>query len=220
MIVAEQKPLEEILSAVAPYEKLLIAACGACVTVCLSGGEAEAKNLAEKLSLSGKSCEVRAPERQCDPEFLEALDEEISAADAVVSMACGAGVQFLAERRPRTPVLPGLNTSFIGVNRGLGYWTEMCRGCGNCVLEKTGGVCPIARCSKSHFNGPCGGSRAGKCETNPDIDCAWQLIFDRLTGLGQAACLYETLPPRDWSTDRDGGPRSMKRSDIRAEAGT
>ncbi len=150
-------------------------------------------------------------------EFLEPLDEMVREADAVLSLACGAGVQFLAERYPDKPILPGLNTNFIGVNRDVGYWTEMCQGCGNCVLEKTGGICPVARCSKSHFNGPCGGSSGGKCEIDPSVDCAWQSINNRVKALGQLERLMEVLPPRDWSTSRDGGPRKLFRPDVSVE---
>jgi ferredoxin len=218
MIIASQKPLDEIKETLKAYDKILIAACGTCVTVCLSGGEKEAKELKELLGLDGdKEYRVVTPERQCDSEFLEEFDEDVKWADAVLSLACGVGVQYMAERYEGKPVIPGLNTSFMGTNRDAGYWTEMCQGCGNCVLEKTGGICPVARCSKSHFNGPCGGSANGKCEVDPSIDCAWQLIYDRLKRLGQLDRLYETIPPRDWSTSRDGGPRKIRRPDVAIE---
>jgi len=218
MIIASQKPIEEIKGTLQSYRKVLIAACGTCVTVCLSGGEKEAKELVGLLSLSdGQEFRVVTPERQCDAEFLAEFSEDIKWADAVLSLACGVGVQYMAERHIGKPVIPGLNTSFMGANRDAGYWTEMCQGCGNCVLEKTGGVCPVARCSKSHFNGPCGGSANGKCEINPSIDCAWQLIYDRLKSLNQLDRLYETIPPRDWSTSRDGGPRNIRRPDVAME---
>ena len=218
MIIASQKPIEEIRETIKPYKKVLIAACGTCVTVCLAGGEKEAKELAELLSLSGdQEFRVVTPKRQCDSEFLEEFDKDIAWADAGLSLACGVGVQYLAERCTRKPIIPGLNTAFMGANRDAGYWTEMCQGCGNCVLEKTGGVCPVARCSKSHFNGPCGGSSKGKCEVNDSIDCAWQLIYDRLKSLNQMERLFETIPPRDWSTSRDGGPRKIRRPDVAIE---
>ena len=218
MIIASQKPIDEIRDTLKSYKKILVAACGTCVTVCLSGGEKEAKELSELLSLSGdQEFRVVCPERQCDTEFLVDYDEDVAWADVVLSLACGVGVQFMAERYNGKPVIPGLNTTFMGANRDAGYWTEMCQGCGNCVLEKTGGVCPVARCSKSHFNGPCGGSSNGKCEVDPSIDCAWQLIYDRLKSLGQLDRLYETIPPRDWSTSRDGGPRSLVRPDVALE---
>lgn len=218
MIIASQKPIEEIRETIKPYKKVLIAACGTCVTVCLAGGEKEAKELAELLSLSeDQEFRVVTPKRQCDSEFLEEFDKDVAWADAGLSLACGVGVQYLAERCTGKPIIPGLNTAFMGANRDAGYWTEMCQGCGNCVLEKTGGVCPVARCSKSHFNGPCGGSSKGKCEVNDSIDCAWQLIYDRLKSLNQMERLFETIPPRDWSTSRDGGPRKLRRPDVDME---
>jgi len=221
MIVAELKPIEEVISTLEKYKKILIASCGTCVTVCMAGGEKEARDLASlfKLTPALDDADIRVVnlQRQCDKEFLEAADEDVAWADAVLSMGCGAGVQFMAERYAGKPVIPALNTRFIGVNRDVGYWTEVCQGCGDCVLEKTGGVCPVARCSKSNFNGPCGGSSGGKCEINPDIDCAWQLIYDRLKSLDQLDRLYETIPPRDWSLSRDGGPRRIIRKDVSLE---
>ena len=221
MIVAGQKPIEEIREMLEPYKNVLVAACGTCVTVCLTGGEKEAKDIAELLGIEGSAAyRVVCPERQCDTEFLEEIDEEVKRSDAVLSLGCGVGVQFMGERYEQygIPILPGLNTTFMGANRDAGYQTEMCQGCGNCVLEKTGGVCPVARCSKSHFNGPCGGSQDGKCEVDSEIDCAWQLIYTRLKALNMLDRLYETIPPRNWSTSRDGGPRSMRRPDVHVEA--
>jgi len=169
-----------------------------------------------KIESSGHTTEINVttPFRQCDMEFLDSASVELEDVDCILSMACGAGVQFMAEKFPDKVVLPGLNTTFIGVNRDLGYWTEMCQGCGNCVLEKTGGVCPVARCSKSIFNGPCGGSAGGKCEIDDEIDCAWQLIYDRMKRINQLDKLLELEDARDWSTSRDGGPRSMRRDDV------
>jgi len=147
-------------------------------------------------------------------EFLDSHEAELEEADCILSMACGAGVQFMAEKFPDKAVVPGLNTMFIGVNRELGYWTEMCQGCGNCVLEKTGGICPVARCSKSHFNGPCGGSGDGKCEIDKEIECGWQLIYERMKRINQLDKLTELEDVRDWSTSRDGGPRTLRREDV------
>ncbi len=221
MIVAELKPLEEIAASARPYQNLVVAGCGGCVTVCLSGGEKEAQRLAGLLRLAAQSegsaqqFQVLDAVRQCDSELIEEGDELFRTADAILSLACGAGVQFLAEKYPDTPILPAVNTSFLGVNRDLGYWTEMCQGCGNCLLEKTGGICPVARCAKSHFNGPCGGSQSGVCEVGGgSTDCAWQLIYERLRRLGQLEKLLEITELRDWSCSRDGGVRVMRRDDV------
>jgi len=220
MIIAEQKDIAEIIRSIEPFNNVAVAGCGGCVTVCLSGGEKEAGCIADILRLSVKdsgrdvNINVATPSRQCDMEFLDNTETEFENADCILSMACGAGVQFMAEKFPDKVVVPGLNTSFIGVNRDLGYWTEMCQGCGNCVLEKTGGVCPVARCSKSHFNGPCGGSGDGKCEIDKQVECGWQLIYERMKRIGRLEKLTELEEVRDWSTSRDGGPRTLRREDV------
>lgn len=220
MIIAEQKPLEEILKTIEGFSDIAVAACGTCVTVCMAGGEKEALKLASTIELerekSGKPVKVRVitPKRQCDMEFLDDVEENFEGADVVLSLGCGAGVQFMAEKFRGRLVLPGVNTKFIGVTRDVGVWTEMCQGCGDCILEKTGGVCPVARCSKSNFNGPCGGSASGKCEINPDTDCGWQLIYDRLKELNRLDRLYEIIEPKDWRSSRDGGPRKLEKKEV------
>ena len=221
MIVAEQKPFKEINEAVKEYKKVLILGCGTCVTVCMAGGEKEVGVLASTLRLANKEnnveMEVREAtiERQCDKEFFDEVKDKIEWADAVLSMACGVGVQFCSEVFEGKRVLPALNTKFYGTNEQQGIWSERCAGCGECVLEKFGGVCPIARCSKSLLNGPCGGSQDGKCEIDPDnLDCAWQLIFDRMKALNILDRLEENQPVKDWSTGRDGGPGKIVREDM------
>lgn len=220
MIIAEQKPFEEITKWLDGYKKVLIAGCGTCVTVCMAGGETEALNLASLLELAGKKnnsnleITVVTPKRQCDREFLDEIAAAVDKSEVVLSMACGAGIQFMAEKFSSKLVLPAVNTKFIGVTREIGIWTEMCQGCGECVLEKTGGICPVTRCSKSLFNGPCGGSSGGKCEINSDTDCGWQLIYNKLKELGRLDKLNEIIEPKDWSNSRDGGPRKIVREDV------
>jgi hypothetical protein len=157
-----------------------------------------------------------AIERHCEPEFFEPLMEEVKTYDLVLSTACGVGVNFLSERIGEIPVYPGINTSFYGAVPEAGVFTEMCAGCGNCILHLTGGICPIARCSKTLMNGPCGGTNNGKCEVSKDIDCAWFLIVERMKKLGTLEKLFEVQPPRNWATSRDGGPRRVSLEHIRA----
>jgi len=221
MIVAESKPFEDILKATLPYRKILLVGCKGCVTVCCAGGEKEVGILASALRMARKKdnnpLEIKeiTLERQCDPEYVQRLRPFVGEYEAIFSMACGAGVQFLAEHFLDKPVFPCLNTKFIGVTLQQGEWSERCAACGNCILDKTGGICPIARCSKSLLNGPCGGSKNGKCEINPDVDCGWQLIYDRLKALGQLDKLEEIIEIKDWSTSRDGGPRKVIREDLK-----
>ncbi len=221
MIIAEGKPIKEILAMIAPYDRILVVGCKTCVTVCSAGGEKEVGILASALRLGrkaqGGSLDTKelTLERQCDVEYLEPLIQEADKYPAILSLACGAGVQFLAERFRKHPVLPGVNTQFIGVTQEQGVWTERCQMCGNCILDRTGGICPVARCSKSLLNGPCGGSKNGKCEIDSQVDCGWQLIYDRLKDLGQLEKLETVEPVKDWSTSRDGGPRKRIREDLK-----
>jgi hypothetical protein len=191
------------------------------VTVCSAGGQKEVDVLSSTIRLTrekdGNPIEIREEnlERQCDNEYVEQLRSFIDEYDAVLSMACGAGVQFVAERYRKIPVYPAINTNFIGGTLEQGVWAERCQACGNCVLDKTGGICPITRCSKSLLNGPCGGSSNGKCEIDPEIDCAWQLIYDRLKELNMLDIFEEVIPVKDWSVSRDGGPRRIIREDLK-----
>lgn len=220
MIVGEQKPLDEIKSMIAGHKKVLIVGCGTCVTVCFAGGEKEVGILASALRMKGRldneeiTIDEATVQRQCEWEYLDPIREEVEAHDLVLSLGCGIGVQAIAERFPNARVVPGLNTSFLGLTEKQGVWAERCAACGNCILDKTAGICPIARCAKSLLNGPCGGSQGGKCEVDPQTDCAWQLIYDRLQTRGELEQLEEIIPPRDWSSSRDGGPRRIIREDL------
>jgi len=207
MIIAERKPFQEIKEAVASYDKILVVGCGTCVTVCLAGGEKEVGLLAMQLKLArgleNKRLEVGeiTVERQCDLEFLRPLCDFIADYEAIISLACGAGVQFLRQVCYLQPIFPGLNTTCIGVNDEVGYYTERCRACRNCYLGVTGGICPVTMCPKGLLNGPCGGTIRGKCEVNPDRACAWCQIYESLERQGRLGQIEEILPlhPHDRS---------------------
>ncbi|MBW1712875.1 MAG: methylenetetrahydrofolate reductase C-terminal domain-containing protein [Deltaproteobacteria bacterium] len=205
MIVAERKPFEEIKSLLEDYQRVLVVGCATCVAVCLTGGEKEATILANQLDLAyrlageDRKFDVECCQRQCDMEFMEHLDPVVDDYDALLSLACGAGIQFLSDRYPRKVVLPAVNTTFVGANVDVGVWEEKCRLCGQCVLGQTGGICPMTRCAKRVQNGPCGGTRAdGSCEVNPDQPCAWYLIYQRLSEQGRLHLLEEMTPVRDY----------------------
>jgi hypothetical protein len=153
-------------------------------------------------------------ERQCDPEYIAELKDIIGDYDAVISIACGVGPQFLSERYPSTRVFPGVNTQFMGGAEAHGVWSERCAGCGTCVVHYFGGLCPIARCSKSLLNGPCGGSSHGKCEISNEVECIWDTIVNKMTEQGRLNELLEFRPPKSWTTARDGGPRKMIREEL------
>ncbi len=224
MIVAEQKSLEEIKGLIDNAEKVLVVGCGTCVTVCFAGGEKEAGILATSIRMAskvdGKAKTVThdTVQRQCEWEYIEPLRSQIEEADIVLSVGCGIGVQAIGEHFPEAIVVPGLNTTFLGMPTEQGVWEERCAACGDCVLGVTGGICPIARCAKQLLNGPCGGSQGGVCEIDPDTLCAWQLIYDRLKDQNRLHLLTEIQGPKDWSASRDGGPRKITREDLRLAA--
>jgi ferredoxin len=221
MIVAHRKHIQDLKTMLAAHDRILVLGCGGCVTVCLAGGEREVGMISSALRiafrLDGREREVSelTIERQCENQFIEDALDRIQAADAVLSLACGAGVQAIAERFPSLPVYPGVDTKFIGILEEQGIWAEKCAACGNCVLGSYGAVCPLTRCSKGLLDGPCGGSRDGACEVSPDIQCAWQLIYDRLKAIGQLDRLLEPAPLTDWSQSREGGCRRLVREDQR-----
>lgn len=205
MIVAEPKNLGEIKRMTAPYERVLIVGCGTCMTVCNAGGEREVSFLKSALQMAYSRGDNGSHvfseytlKRQCDPEFLELLADKAGNVDAILSLGCGIGVQAIAERFLDVPVFPGVNTSFMGMTKEWGVWDERCAACGECRLEETGGICPITRCTKGILNGPCGGTKNGKCEVSKDMDCAWVLIYKRLEKLQQLDKMRRYYLPRNF----------------------
>ncbi len=203
MIIAKRKPFEEIKDLIDGYHKLLNVGCGTCVAVCLAGGEKEVEVLNAEIDMAGKiagkpvSIDGVTVERQCDMEYLEQLDKQVGEYDALLTMACGAGVQFLAERFPDKVVLPMVDTTFIGVNKAMGWYEERCRSCSSCVLGATGGVCPVTMCAKGLFNGPCGGTNHGNCEIDDAQPCAWYMIHERLEKQGRLELMMKFTPARE-----------------------
>ncbi|MFH0920547.1 MAG: methylenetetrahydrofolate reductase C-terminal domain-containing protein [Fibrobacterota bacterium] len=206
MVKAKRKPLEEISGSLKGRKKVLVAGCGGCVSVCLAGGQKETGLLCDELALALPGCTLDETtiERQCNTAFLTELDAQVPGHDALLSMACGAGVQFLAERYPDIAVFPAVNTLFIGVDREVGVYEEKCRACGDCALAYTGGICPVTRCAKSIFNGPCGGTNKGKCEVDKDIPCAWNDIYERLKKQGRLDNILTLRPRMAWRNNIQG----------------
>jgi hypothetical protein len=204
VIITAQKPLDEILDFLSPYDSILIAGCDGCTQP--PRGLREAKTLVQLLELGGKlrgkNFNLRATTlpKQCDSYLtLTALQSQIQGIQAILSLACGLGVQTITQVLPDCPAFPSQNTLFMGSEiREDNTLEERCAACGDCMLAITGGICPVARCAKSLLNGPCGGSQHGKCEIDPGKDCAWDLIIKRLERLGRLAALQEIRTPRNF----------------------
>ncbi len=204
MIVTTQKPLDEVLDFISPYKSILVVGCDGCTQP--PRGIREARTLAQLLELGGKlrgrsfAFKATTVAKQCDPYLTaSALKPQKGNEEAIVSMACGIGVQTLAELFPGVPVFPGQDTQFMGSEeREAGSFIEKCGGCGSCLLALTGGVCPVVRCSKGLLSGACGGAKLGKCEASPEKDCGWVLIYERLKALGKLDNLKQMSPARDF----------------------
>lgn len=200
MIITVTKPLAEILEGLKGYNNIFVVGCAACATKCQTGGE-EAVNLAKaELEKAGKkfagSVLLDTP---CDSRIVKkdlSKLPEVKAADAVLVLACGAGVGAL-ENIIEKPLVPGLNPVFVGTTERIGQYNEFCAVCGDCIAGKTGGICPVSRCAKGLVNGPCGGVIDGKCETDTARDCVWVLILDKLKKSGREADIIKNyFPPR------------------------
>ncbi|UCH56767.1 MAG: methylenetetrahydrofolate reductase C-terminal domain-containing protein [Candidatus Bathyarchaeota archaeon] len=199
MIITKQKPLEETMDMTEPYSKIFVVGCGKCATVCQTGGEEEVAAMVEELK--DKISDFAVVEEPCDLRLtrrdLKAHKETIAGSDAVLVMNCGAGVQTIADYTGRI-VLPALDTMFIGSTERIGRFYDRCKACGECILDETGGICPITRCAKSILNGPCGGQVEGKCEVGEyKNDCAWILIWKKLKEQERLDLFAEFRPPRD-----------------------
>jgi ferredoxin len=222
MITAEPKPIDELVDRLRGRKNILIVGCSTCVAECSAGGEREVMTLAPLLAMAmkvdGNPAEIRTYtfEKQCEWEFLEEIAQMIPETDAVLSLACGVGTQALAERFREVPVYPGVNTTALSVREEPGLWVSRCSACGDCILDKTQGICPVARCSKSLLNGPCGGTRKeGKCEVDENIDCVWYLISERAKDRGALEELKRINKVKDWSNSAQTGPKRISREDLR-----
>ena len=190
MTISEPKPLEEILESVANEKKLFLIGCTDCATVVQVGGEPQLLEWKKTLEENGHEitgylvgepgCHVLELKRQ-----LREHQAELDAADGVVVFSCGTGAQVTVQALPQKPVHPGTNTLFLGSVQRFGQFEQLCSACGDCIIDMTMGICPVTRCAKGLLNGPCGGTSAeGKCEVNPETDCAWKLIYDQLLAAG------------------------------------
>jgi ferredoxin len=198
--ITRQKSEEEIDRLLDGLGRVFILGCGTCVTLTRTGGEPEVKAMKERLSAQGRlvTGEAVVPVA-CDNLTGEALKEygqQIDQADVLLIMTCAFGVQTIA-RQLKKMVVPALDTLFIGKENGIGQFDEICTQCGTCILGETGGICPVTSCHKGLLNGPCGGTNNGKCEIDPEKDCAWTLIYNRLKELGRLDSMRTLQKPRN-----------------------
>jgi ferredoxin len=201
MIITNQKTEEEMKEITEPFGRIFVVGCGSCATSCQTGGEEQVVEMVKKLgkkalgsAMVEEPCDLRLARRD-----LKDHKDKIKRADAVLVMSCGAGVQTISDYSGKV-VLPALDTMFIGSTERIGRFYDRCAACGECVLDETGGICPITRCAKSLLNGPCGGQVEGKCEVGDyKNDCAWVLIWKKLKEEDRLDLFTTFRPPRDFS---------------------
>ena len=204
MIVSEQKPLAKILESLKGYEKLFLVGCGECATTCKSGGKEELLKMQRELEKQGKTVlGTSIPDAPCVASQIKAeLAKNTKAlrdAEAILVLACGLGVQSVKDNdRLGLVVLPACNTLFGSVMDAQGNFYEKCSMCGECVLDITGGICPITLCPKGLLNGPCGGMNKGKCEVDKERDCAWVLIYKELEKKKKLQDFKKVQSPKDF----------------------
>jgi len=203
MIISRQKPLADILRSLEGKSTIVIIGCGTCATQCHAGGEEEVREMQGELEGQGKAvlltlviesvCTAQKTRKE-----MGRYADQMREAEAILVMSCGVGVQVVAGFSDK-PVLPALDTLFIGSLSRAGQFIELCSLCGQCIVDLTEGICPLNQCAKGLLNGPCGGSHGGKCELRGDQDCGWYLIYQRLKERGKLALLKEIHPPHDFS---------------------
>jgi len=202
MIVTERKPVEEVIESLEHEQSVFILACGGCPEGADTGGQKEIEFLSDKLREEGKQTPGgMLVDFLCNKVLvgmrLSRRRETVLSADAILVVSCGIGVQATGAMVPLR-VVPALNTLSMGGVQGLWPSSERCGECGDCVLDTTGGICPITTCAKGLLNGACGGSQGGKCEVDPEKDCGWYLIYERLKKLGRLDDLKRIQPLRNY----------------------
>lgn len=227
MMGQKLKPMEEILDQLKGKKKIVLMGCGGCSTIFQTGGEREVEEMAE--NLANNDFEILAKIKlpldvyvcylPMSSKYLRKNMEAIKNCDALLMLCCGDGLQvvrrYLEEQGVFKPIYPAVDSlGFFG--GGPSKFIEECQGCGECMLAYTAGICPLTHCPKGLLNGPCGGVRAnGKCEVNPDIDCAWIIIYKRLKILNLVESFEKLLNSKDWSRMRR--PRIVELQPIKVK---
>ena len=204
MIIQKQKPIEEILKSINGEQKVFLAGCSDCAAACKVGGAEELAEMKTRLEAAGKTVTGTAVfETACQQGAVRTKGREneaaIAAADSIVVFACGTGCQTLSETLEKK-AHPAAESLFVGQVNRLGKYTERCSTCGKCVLDTFEGICPVTRCAKGLLNGPCGGYKNGKCEVDPEKDCAWVQIYKKMEERGTLAKMRAIQPAKDQST--------------------
>jgi ferredoxin len=218
MIITKKREFKDLMENLKNYDSFFLVGCSECASLCGTGGEPELESLKETLEAEGKKVTgTLLPKTGCQTLGtkieLKKDKDACAAADAIIVLSCGAGTQSAVEIFPDKPVYPANDTMFLGNMTRFQMFDERCSLCGKCVLDKTGGICPVTACPKGLLNGPCGGTNDGKCEVSTDIECAWVRIYERMKRTGQLEEMKKTLKPKDWSAGLKPGNLNAREKD-------
>ena len=201
MLITELKNKETLLSLA--EGKVFIINCHGCKEVWFP--EAEAEALEKELQESGRVTGIITTDYICNNENLalrlSRYASQIEAADTILVLSCGVGVQTVASMYENKRVCAACDTYALPGFQGVTPLEHDCKQCGECYLNLTGGICPITACSKSLVNGQCGGAKDGKCEVDPSMECGWERIIKRLTAIGRLDALKCPVQVRNYATD-------------------
>jgi len=212
MIVTKKRDFKDLFENIKGYDSFFLIGCSECASLCGTGGEPELEELKEALKAEGKTvtgvfraktgCQVLGTKVELKP-----FKEQLEKTDVVIVMSCGAGTQAAVEIFPDKPVYQSNDSLFLGNMTRYQMFDERCSLCGECILDKTGGICPVTACPKGLLNGPCGGTNDGNCEISPDIKCCWVRIYERLSKINRLEDMKKTLEAKDWSKSQK--PRNL-----------
>jgi ferredoxin len=204
MIVTKKRELKDLMENIKNYSSFFLIGCSECAALCATGGEPELKAMKETLEADGRKvtgtfvaktgCQVLGTKIE-----LKQFKDELSQTDCILVLSCGAGTQTAVDLYKDKPVYPTNDSLFLGNMTRLQMFDQRCSLCGQCILDKTGGICPVTACPKGLLNGPCGGTNEGKCEVSSDIECAWVRIYNRMKNIDQLEDMKKVVEPKDWS---------------------
>jgi len=199
--ITKQKPFDEIKQQLDRFDRVYIIGCGTCATMTKTGGKEEVLDMKKRLEeldklVTGWTVIPTACDEMTEVAIRE-VDGAIRNVNCILVTACALGVYRVSLYIDK-PVIPALDTLFIGIEDSPGYFHEVCAQCGQCVLGETADICPLTACHKGLLNGPCGGTNNGKCEVDKEKDCAWTLIYQRLRDQGRLDLMRKYHPPKNY----------------------
>ena len=201
MLITELKAKETILSLASG--KVFIINCHGCREIRFP--EKEADELQKELMDAGKVTGIITTDYICNPENLKLRLEKhaaaIAEAEAVLVFSCGVGVQTVSDYLEDKKVFACCDTYALPGFQGVTPLEHDCKQCGECFLNLTGGICPLTACSKSLVNGQCGGAKKGKCEVDPNMECGWERIYQKLKAIGRLDAMKCPVQIRNYATD-------------------